>query len=105
MKSVVAMHVTNCDALFCFCSVVLFCQADLLLVVLDCFLRVNTVAIPHSYCEKWTRGSCAVFFFVCVFFSFFFQVLQGKKLECFKDSSNNLGLNSYFFSEPGTIPL
>lgn len=30
-----------------------------------------------------------------------FKVLQGKKLECYKDSSNNLGLNSYFFSEPG----
>lgn len=29
------------------------------------------------------------------------QVLQEKKLECYKDSSNNLGLNSYFFSEPG----
>eukprot|EP00752_Nemacystus_decipiens_P009825 g8767.t1 len=29
-----------------------------------------------------------------------FKVLQGKKLECYKDSSNNLGLNSYFFSEP-----
>ncbi|CAM9239916.1 unnamed protein product, partial [Hapterophycus canaliculatus] len=30
-----------------------------------------------------------------------FKVLQGKKLEAYKDSSNNLGLNSYFFSEPG----
>ena len=30
-----------------------------------------------------------------------FKVLQGKKLESYKDSSNNLGLNSYFFSEPG----
>ncbi|CAM9728043.1 unnamed protein product [Scytosiphon promiscuus] len=29
-----------------------------------------------------------------------FKVLQGKKLEAYKDSSNNLGLNSYFFSEP-----
>ncbi|CAM9696526.1 unnamed protein product [Ascophyllum nodosum] len=29
-----------------------------------------------------------------------FKILQGKKLESYKDSSNNLGLNSYFFSEP-----
>ncbi|CAM9241253.1 unnamed protein product [Chrysoparadoxa australica] len=28
------------------------------------------------------------------------KILQGKPLEAFKDSSNNLGLNSYFFSEP-----
>ncbi|CAM9530980.1 unnamed protein product [Ectocarpus sp. 6 AP-2014] len=35
-----------------------------------------------------------------------FKVLQGKKLDCYKDSSNNLGLNSYFFSEPGlTVTL
>jgi hypothetical protein len=27
-------------------------------------------------------------------------VLQKKPLEAYKDSSNNLGLNSYFFSEP-----
>ncbi|CAM9113613.1 unnamed protein product [Choristocarpus tenellus] len=29
-----------------------------------------------------------------------FKILQNKKLEAYKDSSNNLGLNSYFFSEP-----
>lgn len=34
-----------------------------------------------------------------------FKVLQGKKLESYKDSSNNLGLNSYFFSEPGKLLL
>jgi hypothetical protein len=28
------------------------------------------------------------------------QVLQQKPLAAYKDSSNNLGLNSYFFSEP-----
>ena len=28
------------------------------------------------------------------------KVLQKKPLEAYKDSSNNLGLNSYFFSEP-----
>jgi ubiquitin-activating enzyme E1 len=28
------------------------------------------------------------------------KILQGKKLEMYKDSSNNLGINSYFFSEP-----
>ena len=28
------------------------------------------------------------------------EILQNKPLAAYKDSSNNLGLNSYFFSEP-----
>ena len=29
-----------------------------------------------------------------------YKVVQGKEMEAYRDSSNNLGINGYFFSEP-----
>ena len=32
-----------------------------------------------------------------------FKVIQKKKLSAFRDSSDNLGINAYLFSEPAEV--